>query len=192
VLWLWKKVKKVRDIDPVHHCGLWCHKECAGISNEFLKFLEEQKNKKTLASPIWGCRSCIVYAQGMNHCLKEMEKRLKSAHETGKKNESDIMRMEKREKKLEEKLKNKIGSGKEAVFEEMSEREAKRLNVIIHGVQEYVANETTSEKRIEWDMKEMEEIFKVLEFSFTKEDMKFSRGEERKEKHLGQLQLGLN
>jgi hypothetical protein len=41
-------------------------------------------------------------------------------------------------------------------------------------------------------MKEMKEIFKVLEFSFTKEDMKFSGEEERKEKHLGQLQLGLN
>jgi hypothetical protein len=53
VLWLWEKVEEVRDIDPVHHCGLWCQKECAGISNEFLKFLkEQQKKRKTRASPI--------------------------------------------------------------------------------------------------------------------------------------------
>jgi hypothetical protein len=30
-------------------CGLWCHKEWAGISNEFLKFLEEQKKNTGFA-----------------------------------------------------------------------------------------------------------------------------------------------
>ncbi len=35
-----KKLLKI-NISPVHR--LWCYKECAGISNEFLKFLEEQK-----------------------------------------------------------------------------------------------------------------------------------------------------
>ncbi len=34
------------------------------------------------------------------------------------------------------------------------------MNVIMHGVQESSAKETSAEKRIEWDIKEIEEIFR--------------------------------
>jgi hypothetical protein len=45
----------------------------------------------------------------------------------------------------------------------------------MHGVQESSAKETSAEKRIEWDIKEIEEIFRVLELSLTRGDIKFSR-----------------
>ncbi len=85
------------------------------------------------------------------------------------------MRIEKRVDKLEVKLESRGGSSEETVFGEMREREAKKLNVIMHGVQESSEKETSAEKRIEWDIKEIEEIFTVLELSLTREDIKFCR-----------------
>jgi tetrahydromethanopterin S-methyltransferase subunit G len=63
-----------------------------------------KSRKKYTGLAYWACRSCIVYAQGMNHRLKEMERRLDNIEETGKKNKDDNVRIEKRVDKLEEKL----------------------------------------------------------------------------------------
>jgi hypothetical protein len=168
-----KKLKKSETSVQCTVCSLWCHKECAGISNEFIKFLEEQKRNTGLA--YWGCRPCTVYAQGINHRLKEVERRLDTVEESSKKNEGSIARVEKKVEKIGEKIESRMGFSEDAVFEEMREREAKWLNVIMHGVQESDAKERSGEKRIEWDMKEIEEIFKVLELSLTREDVKFCR-----------------
>jgi hypothetical protein len=116
-----------------------------------------------------------VYAQGINHRLKEVERRLDTVEESSKKNEGSIARVEKKVEKIGERMETRMGFSEDAVFEEMREREAKRLNVIMHGVQESDAKERSGEKRIEWDMKEIEEIFKVLELSLTREDVKFCR-----------------
>jgi hypothetical protein len=82
-------------------CGLWCLKECSGISNNFLKCLEESKKNTGMA--YWAYRPCTSYAQGTNHRMREMEKRLNAAEDMGKKNTEDIARVEKKMEKLEEK-----------------------------------------------------------------------------------------
>ncbi len=63
-----------------------------------LKFLEEQKKNTGLA--YWACRPCTVYAQGINHRLREMEKRLDSVEEANKKNDNNITQVKKKVKKL--------------------------------------------------------------------------------------------
>jgi hypothetical protein len=63
----------------------------------------------------------------------------------------------------------------DAIFEEMREQEAQRLNLIIHGIQEFNEKTASGEKRIEWEQNETDKIFKVLELSLTKEDIKFCR-----------------
>jgi Pyruvate/2-oxoacid:ferredoxin oxidoreductase delta subunit len=93
-----KKLKKSDTSVQCTVCSLWCHKKCAAISDEFLKFLEEQKKNTGLA--YWACRPCTVYAQGMNHQLREMEKRLDSVEEANKKNDKNITQVKKKVKKL--------------------------------------------------------------------------------------------
>jgi Pyruvate/2-oxoacid:ferredoxin oxidoreductase delta subunit len=93
-----KKLKKSETSVQCTVCSLWCHKECAAISNEFLKFLEEQKKNTGLA--YWACRPCTLYAQGMKHRLREMEKRLDSVEEANKKNDNNISQVKKKVEKL--------------------------------------------------------------------------------------------
>jgi hypothetical protein len=57
-----------------------------------------------------------------------------------------------------------MNTNEDAIFEEMMGQKAKRLNIIMHGVQE-------CNKRIEWDQKEIEEILKVLELCLTEHDI---------------------
>jgi hypothetical protein len=107
--------------------------------------------------------------------MKEIERRLDAVEDTGKKNTEDIVRVEKNMDKLKEKLEKKAAKGEEAMYEELREREAKRLNVVIHGMTEPDGNERNGEKRMEWDKKGVEEIFKILELNLTIEDIKFCR-----------------
>jgi hypothetical protein len=91
-------------------------------SNEFLKFLEGQQKNTDLAC--WFCRPCTMYAQGMNHCLKEMEKRLDRVEESSKKNEYDIKQVKKGVEKIEERLESRMNYNEDVIFEEIREREA--------------------------------------------------------------------
>ncbi len=76
--------------------GIWYHKDCFGISNEFLMFLKDQKNTRL-----------AVYAPKVNYRLKEMEKSLDNDDvEDPKKNAVDIAKVEKKMEKIEEKLNN--------------------------------------------------------------------------------------
>jgi hypothetical protein len=53
-------------------CGLWIHKVCSGVTDDLFKFLDQ----KLTGTAYWACRPCTVYAQGMNHRLKQMEEKL--------------------------------------------------------------------------------------------------------------------
>jgi hypothetical protein len=61
------------------------------------------------------------------------------------------------------------------MYEELCEREAKRLNMFMHGMLEPDDMERNAEERIEWDMKGEEDIFKVLELNLSRQDIKFYR-----------------
>jgi hypothetical protein len=72
-----------------------------------------------------------------------------------------------------------MNTKKNAILEgEMRKREAKILNFITHGVQEF------DEMRMQWYQKKME-TFKVFELSLTKEDIKFCHRVCEKANHPG-------
>ncbi len=97
-----KKFKKNETSVQCTVCGLWSHKECAAISNEFLKFLEEQKKNTGLA--YWACRPCIVYSQGITQRVKEMERRLESVEEGSKKTAENVGKLERKVEKIGEQM----------------------------------------------------------------------------------------
>jgi hypothetical protein len=57
-----------------------------------------------------------MYAQGMNHWLREKLKRLEEA---SKKNEDDIAQVKRKVEKIEEKVENRMNTKKDEIFEEM-------------------------------------------------------------------------
>jgi hypothetical protein len=71
------------------------------------------------------------------------------------------------------------------VFEELREREARRLNIVMHGVEEADGKEMSEERRAAWDGKKIAEVFTFLELGLTEDDVKFCRrvgGERRRPK----------
>jgi hypothetical protein len=175
-----KKFKKTETSVQCTVCGLWCHKDCAAISNEFLKFLEEQKKNTGLA--YWACRPCIVYAQGITKRVQEIEKRLETVEERTKMTVENVGKLEQRvekiggqQDKMGEKLDRKIEQSENRIFEELRERDAKKLNIIMHGVKEAAGGERSGERRAAWDMEKIVGIFVFLELGLTEEDVKFCR-----------------
>jgi hypothetical protein len=179
-----RKFKKSETSVQCTVCGLWSHKECAAISSEFLKFLEEQK--KNTGPAYWACRPCTIYAQRMNHRLKEMEKRLTTVEEGTKKNTENVAKLEQKVKKivnqqcnLGDKMDRKIELSENRVFDKMRKRESQRLNIVMHGVVEASRSESSGEKRAAWDqkkkIKKIMEVFAFLELGLSEEDVKFCR-----------------
>jgi hypothetical protein len=64
-------------------CALWCHKDCAGMSDPFFKNLELQI--KETGTAFWACRSCVSFANTfgakVNEKLKQMDKRVDDLQE---------------------------------------------------------------------------------------------------------------
>ncbi len=120
-------------------CGLWCHKECGGISSEFVKFLEEQTKDTGFA--YWACRRHESLAWGDGEETDSVE-------ESSKNNKDNIAQMRKEVENIKERLERRMNTNKDVIFEEMRERKAKRLYIVMHGVQE--CNEKTKSRERGW------------------------------------------
>lgn len=160
-------------------CGLWIHKTCGNISDEGLRFLEEQM--KNTGKAWWACRSCTAYACGMNHRMQEIEKKLEDVQKSCSDNESGLKKVTEEVNKLVAKVKEQsvlvekaAMSSNEGVFEELREREARRNNVVLHGMRE-AGDDTTGMDRRDWDIRNCENMFRALRTNVTAENIKFCR-----------------
>jgi hypothetical protein len=55
--------------------------------------------------------------------------------------------------KMVDKIDKKISQSETRIFKELRERESKRLNVVMHGVEVAAGTETSGERRVAWDTK---------------------------------------
>ena len=153
-------------------CGLWAHKSCSGLSNEFFKCLAEQF--KASGRAYWACRSCNAYAEGMNHRVREVEETAKQAVRIGKENEEEIVKLMEELAKEKERVSKVVEKAEQNQLAEMTEREEKRKNVVIHGLQEPTGSD--GRKRMEEDRKKLDKIFEILEVNVSAEnDVEFCR-----------------
>ena len=167
-------------------CTMWCHTKCSGLSKEILKGLEVQARE--LGITYWACRSCTSFNHKVNTQLREVNKRQDA---TDKKVEENKQRIEAVNKVAEE-AKNEVRAQANQIeelemrlerkmAEELREREARRLNLIIHGVPELNANIPNNRDRMEKDKEECERIFKAMGARTRAQDLRFCRriGERR-------------
>ena len=83
-------------------CSLWCHKSCAGVSDEYLKILEEQLKATGVA--YWACRSCAAYNRLVSNRFQEIERRMDQQEGRTKENEETIKRNEERTEEVDKKV----------------------------------------------------------------------------------------
>jgi hypothetical protein len=153
-------------------CHLWCHKTCSGLTNEFFKCLAEQF--KVTKRTYWACRSCSNYAESMNHRLQKIEDKATEAIRIGTENVEEIAKLKEELVKEKERADKAVAKLEKDMQEEMTRREERRKNIVIHGLSE--STEGDGRRRMEDDKTKLDDIFTVLDVNVVAEnDVEFCR-----------------
>jgi hypothetical protein len=129
---------------------------------------------KATGQAFWACRACSSYAAGMNHRLKEVGDQAKAALNKAEEAVKENNKLKDKVEKQSEKVDKKIAQTELDIYEEMSLREEKRKNVVIHGLPEPVGEDGWT--RMEEDRKKLNSMFTVLDINVTVEtDVEFCR-----------------
>ena len=162
-------------------CSLWIHKTCSGLSDEGFKFISDQL--QSTGSAYWACNPCTSYAMGINHRVKQIEEKMTAMQHAMDSNSAAVKEVDQKVEKLDSALKGKedkmvkmVKDSEFNIYDEMREREARRLNVVFHGVgeKEHAEGDTGKDKAA-WDKKSCVNIFDALEIGLTEDDVKFCR-----------------
>jgi hypothetical protein len=158
-------------------CALWIHhKPCSGVSEDGFKFLSEQV--QATGTAYWACRSCMAYSKAITMKVKEVEKKLDEVQKEVKENAKEIGRVDKNVEQLRQDLekvkeKNSEETNTYITAEEYREREARRLNVIIHRVPESLDRDAAT--RREADLLECANILQAIGLGNKYDDIKLCR-----------------
>ena len=161
-------------------CTMWCHMACTKLSKEALKGLEVQA--KEVGQAYWACRSCMSFNNKWNAHMKETSRRQEetdSKVEDNKRNIDELRNLleaTRREMRTQASMVDGIADRMERVMEEeLREREARRLNLVLHGVPEPGPEIKNSIDRMEMDREECERIFKGMKARTRKQQIRFCR-----------------
>jgi hypothetical protein len=142
--------------------------------------LEDQR--KESGSTYWVCRPCQNFGQRIKHQFAESSKRQdeneKKTAENSKRidgTERELENLRKQMEKLAEKIESEGGEREETLYDEMQEREVRRMNLILHGVEEQPDRIKNNRERLELDKERCEQVFVVMKARTKKEDLRFCR-----------------
>ena len=157
-------------------CGQWVHKECEELSDEIFNILA----KKT-GGIKWHCQSCEASTARLEAAIKSVEIRLNTVEER-------MGATEEKTKLVEAKADNAVLVAEQAgraaagvkedvtriVFEELSEREDKKHNIILHNVGESASPNLVDTKK--WDEDSFNNVTAAMGVNLTfQESASFSR-----------------
>jgi hypothetical protein len=118
----------------------------------------------------------------MNHRLKQIEDRMEQYSKELTTNATALKDIDKKVeeisadiKKKDAKITNQIKQGEMNVYEEMRERETRRLNIVFFSIPELRERNTTGKDKLDWDRKSCCNIFRELELDMGDEAIKFCR-----------------
>ena len=161
-------------------CALWAHMSCTGLSKEALKGLEVQA--KEVGQAYWACRSCMNFNSKWNTQMREVSRRqdeteAKVADNSDKIEEvrritEDLRRELREQAKKTDGLQEKM---ERTLDEELREREARRLNLVIHGLPEPGEHIKEPRDRMEQDKSECENLFVAMKARTRYQDVRFCR-----------------
>ena len=130
----------------------------------------------------WACRACSAYAANMNRRMKQIEDRLEQCSKETETNKETLKVMDSKVEKICEELKKKdekteklVKQGESNVYEEMRERELRRLNVVFFKIPELNEKNATGKDKMEWDKKSCCNVFSALELDLGEKSIKFCR-----------------
>ena len=158
------------------------------MTDEVFELIEKQL--KTAGITYWACRPCTVYAQGMNHRMRDIEVKVGAVEKGVEENREGVKKLDRKVdgireelRKRDDKVEKAVREAERRMEEEWREREAKRLNVVFHCIGEAEDRRATGSERQDWDRKSCVNIFKALKLNLGEDAIRFCRrvGEKKEE-----------
>jgi hypothetical protein len=161
-------------------CTLWAHKDCVKMPDATFKLLDEQV--KESGSAYWVCRPCQNFGQRIKHQFAEtnrrqdeMEKKTDNLAKRLDNTDKNMDEMKRELKRLAERMDTDGGEREDRLCDEMQEREVRRMNLIIHGIEEPPERIKNSRERLELDKERCEQVFTAMKARTKKDDLRFCR-----------------
>ena len=161
-------------------CALWCHMTCTGLSKEAIKGLEVQAKEVGLA--YWACRACMNFNTKWNNQMRQVCKRQDETEARVESNSDKIEEVRKMTEELRHELREQVKKTEgiqermELVMDaELREREARRLNLVIHGLPEPEDGLKEPRERMERDKEECERLFIAMKARTRYQGVRFCR-----------------
>ncbi len=131
---------------------------------------------KEMGTAFWACGSCLRFAtKDMDRRLGEVSAKTETVSKQVETNTAEIGAVKGDVKKMECKLEEMEKRLEDHMYKEMREREIRRLNLVIHCVEEPSQWTREGRERMEAEKKECEKIFKAANAKTTGEDIRFCR-----------------
>ncbi len=161
-------------------CENWCHKSCAGLSDEAFKGLNLQI--KEVGTAFWACKSCLSYATKVNHQFKKANERIDQVEKKADENKKEIESTLKLAKEtastvseLTKRIDNITEKMEETLDNELRERECRKTNLIIHGLPEVPSTVVGNRECMEADKRNCDSVFGAIGARTRAENMRFCR-----------------
>lgn len=184
---------------PCQVCEEYTHPDCSNISKDLLKYLIDETKEGT--SLTWTCEHCTKVGKVLNNKVKALNKEimdLKKEVAEIQKSQSNVIKdvetVKEDNKKQGEAIKKSCNDVKKTIFDELRQREERKLNLIVHGVAEAGSDITKGVDRKEFDWKCILEICSTLGTNVSENDIKFHRriGEKHGDKTVRPILIGVN
>ncbi len=140
----------------------------------------------------------MVYAEGMNHRLRQMEERIEKVEQMSEDTAKSVKTVEDRVEALDKALDNmeqgavkRVKESEHTILEELRERDMRKLNVVLHKVGECENEKAGGKEKKEWDLASCDNIFSEMKTNYSRRDIKFLRRIGEKSNTARPLVVGL-
>lgn len=168
-------VKKNDEGIECYLCNQWSHRACSDVTDEVFKFLEQQVEYQ--GGTFWACKACRVVAIKFDKRMKEIDKRIDDIEDTANTNEQNIQSLQDDLAALRiDTTKNNPDLGQvqsatqSSVFNEIAERDKRKLNVIVHGIAEADPAVTDGKLRMTHDLQKLQELLNEIQVQLDTSD----------------------
>ena len=157
-------------------CELYCHQHCANVSDKLYKHLKEQDSA---GFHFWICVSCKSNSMVFKKQLDQLSKRVDKIEAETTKNmkditetQAEISKVNKHVDVIEARKSDLTETTQDSVFSEISERESKKCNLVLHKVKE-PSNTLKGTEKKDADITKIMKIAATLNQELEKDDIKF-------------------
>jgi hypothetical protein len=163
-----KEVKREEKSVQCQTCQFWVHVKCQGISDELFNILADPE---AYGGVCWNCNSCLASSARLERTVVAFENRVKEVENVVAKTVTELKRVDgdvvqlRRELEAEKAKNREAAEGRDNMYvtrEELREREARKLNLIMHRVKEAGEDCRSGEERRVKDTEECAGIFRAL------------------------------